>query len=305
MSGTIQWEPGDALIFARVVDDGSFTAAAGALGLPKSTVSRRVSRLEAALGLQLLRRTTRRLDLTDAGRAFYTQAVQAADALVEAEQAATAVLSEPRGLLRLTAPVELGQATYGMILAFGRAHPEVQLDLHLSNGYVDLIESGIDAALRGGQPPTGVLTGRQLTDDEAILVASPDYLATHGVPEQVGELEQHELVLFPRWVQNGSIELHTERGTVQAPARGRLTVNNLEAARIATLAGHGIALLLKRQCEADLTSGTLVRVLPDHGLPLGGLWIVYPRTRFLSARVRALADFLVDAFEAHADSPGQ
>jgi len=296
MSGTIKWEPGDALIFTRVVEDGSFTAAAAALELPKSTVSRRVSRLEGALGLQLLRRTTRRLDLTDAGRAFFTQAIQAAEALVEAEHAATAVLSEPRGRLRLTAPVELGRATFGMILEFGRAYPEVQLDLDLTNSYVDLIERGYDAALRGGQPPTGVLDGRQLTTDAAILVASPDYLASHGAPGRIGELERHELVLFPRWVQDGSIEFHTRRGSVRAPVRGRLTVNNLEAVRAAALAGHGLGLLLERLCADDLASGALVRVLPDHHLPLGGLWVVYPRTRFLSARVRALADFLVEAF---------
>ena len=289
MTGTITWEPGDALIFARVVDDGSFTAAAAALDLPKSTVSRRVSRLEAALGLQLLRRTTRRLDLTDAGRAFYTQAAQAVQVLVEAEHAASAVLSEPHGRLRITAPAELSTSVFGMVLGFGRSYPDVQLDLDLTNSYVDLIERGYDVALRGGQAPTGVLDGRLLSQDDAILVASPDYLAARGTPKRTSDLERHESILFPRWVQDSAVELQTRRRSIRVPVRGRLTVNNLEAVRVAALGGHGIGLVPERHCEGDLREGALVRVLPGHSKALGGLWVVYPRTRFLSAKVRAFA----------------
>ena len=296
MSGTISWEPGDALIFTRVVEDGSFTAAAAALDLPKSTVSRRVSRLESQLGLQLMRRTTRRLDLTDAGTAFYAQASRGVEALIEAEQAATAVLSEPRGRLRVTAPAEPGTKTFEALLDFGRAYSEVELELDLSNSFVDLIEHGYDVALRGGQAPTGVLDGRSLRSDDAVLVASPGYLEANGTPESPGDLLEHEAVLFSRWTHDSTWELTTPRGTSKVPVRGRLTVNNLEAVRTAVLRHFGIGLLPGGHCEDLLREGALVQVLPDHHRPLGGVWLVYPRTRFLSAKVRAFADFMIAAF---------
>jgi len=296
MSGTIDWEPGDALLFARVVECGSFTAAATFLELPKSTVSRRVSRLETQLGLQLLRRTTRSLNVTEAGRAFYTQAAQAVESLIEAEHAATSVLSEPHGRLRVTAPAELGTKNFGFMLEFSRAYPDIQLDLDLTNSFVDLIEQGYDVALRGGQPPKGVLTGRLVSTDDAFIVASPEYLKAKGTPKRASDLVKHECVLFPGWMQNSAWELTSQRGSTSVPMRGRITVNNLEAVRLATLKGYGLGLLPEGHCEGDLRDGSLKRVLPRFHKPLGGVWIVYPRTRFLSARVRAFADFMEEAF---------
>ena len=297
MSGTIDWEPGDALLFARVVEDGSFTAAAAALDLPKSTVSRRISRLETQLGLQLMRRTTRSLSLTDAGQAFYKQAAQAVEALIEAEHAAASVLSEPHGRLRVTAPAELGTKAFGFMLDFSRACPDVQLDLNLSNSFVDLIEQGYDAALRGGQPPKGVLTGRLLSSDDAFIVASPDYLKENGTPKRASDVAKHESILFPNWIRDSAWELSSQRGATSVPVQGRLTVNNLEAVRVAALKGYGLGLLPEGHCEDCLRDDSLKRVLPGLRRPLGGVWIVYPRTRFLSAKVRAFADFMEAAFE--------
>lgn len=296
MSGTIDWEPGDALLFARVVEDGSFTSAAAALDLPKSTVSRRISRLEARLGLQLMRRTTRSLTLTDAGRAFYAKAAHAVEALIEAEHAATSVLSEPHGRLRVTAPAELGTKAFRIMLEFSRAYPDVHLDLDLTNSFVDLIEQGYDAALRGGNPPAGVLTGQRLTSDDAIIVASPAYLKANGTPKRASDVAKHESILFPRFVENSAWELSNKRGPTSVPVRGRLTVNNLEAVREAALGGHGLALLPGGHCEDALRTGALQRVLPTLFKPFGGIWIVYPRTRFLSAKVKAFAGFMEEAF---------
>ena len=296
MSGTIEWEPGDALLFARVVEDGSFTAAANALDLPKSTVSRRISRLEEQLGMQLMRRTTRSLTLTDAGRAFYAQAAQAVEALIEAEQAATSVLSEPSGRLRVTAPAELGTKMFGFMLEFSRSCPDVQLDLDLTNSFVDLIERGYDVALRGGRAPEGVLTGRLLNTDDAFIVASPDYLRANGTPKRATDLSKHECILFPGWVDDSAWELEGSRGKQKVPICGKLTVNNLEAVRAGALRGYGIGLLPEGHCEEDLRDGSLKRVLPGLCKPLGGVWVVYPRTRFLSAKVRAFADFMEEAF---------
>jgi DNA-binding transcriptional LysR family regulator len=300
VSGTIGWEPGDALVFAQVVAEGSFTAAARALELPKSTVSRRVSRLEEALGVQLLRRTTRKLSLTDAGRAFHTCAQRAVEALESAERAATALLDEPRGRLRVTAPVELGTRTFGVVLGFCEAHPQVQLELELSNRFVNLVEEGFDVALRGGRPPEGALTGRSLGAVEIHLVASPAYLARRGAPKRTRDLEAHDAVVFPSWVHGGAWVLQGPRGEVRAAPRGRLTVNNLEAARLAARAGLGIALLPDSYCTDDVAGGSLVRVLPRLHMRTEGLWVVYSRTRFPSAKVRAFVDHVVaelgDAF---------
>jgi DNA-binding transcriptional LysR family regulator len=296
MSGTIEWEPGDALVFAQVVDEGSFTAAARVLKLPKSTVSRRVSRLEAALGIQLLRRTTRQLNLTDAGRAFYEQAARAAEALVAAEQAATSVLDEPRGRLRVTAPVELGTRTFSVVLAFSQAHPALHVEIDLNNHYVDLIEQGYDVALRGGKPPTGSLTGRPLVGGNVHIIASPAYLKKRGIPKRPQDVVKHDCILFPGWVTGGGWNLTNQRGRVHVPVQGRLTINNLEGVRRAALSGCGLAMLPEGHCEADIKRGKLVRVLPNLHRTAGGLYVVYPRTRFLSAKVRAFADFLQLAY---------
>jgi DNA-binding transcriptional LysR family regulator len=292
MSATIHWEPGDALVFTQVVDEGSFTAAARTLDLPKSTVSRRVSRLEDHLGVQLLRRTTRRLSLTDAGRAFHTCAVQAGEALVSAERAATSLLDEPRGRLRVTGPVELGTRTFDVLLGFTETYPEVQLELELTNRYVNLVEEGYDVAIRGGRKPEGSLTGRSLGASEIVLVASPDYLKRHGVPRRAKALSKHACVLFPSWVSNGSWTLTGPRGKTTIPVSGRLTVNNLEAVRLAALNGLGIALLTERHCDGDLRAGRLERVLPSLCMRTAGLWLVYSRTRFVTAKVRAFVDYM-------------
>lgn len=291
MSRTIEWNPEDALILLQVVDEESFTAAARALDLPKSTVSRRVSRLEEQLGVQLLRRTTRRLSLTDAGHAFYSRAVEALEALAAAECAATETLDEPRGRLRVTAPAELGTRTFAVMLRFSRAYPQVHLELDLTNRYVNLVEEGYDVALRGGRAPEGALTGRSLGMGEVQVVASPGYLEARGAPRRTRDVVTHDCILFPRWVTSGAWTLSGPRGDVRVPVSGRLTITNLEAVRYAALDGHGLTLLPLSHCQADLSAGTLRRVLPSYAIHGAGLWIVYSRTRFLSAKVRAFIDY--------------
>lgn len=291
MSRTIEWNPEDALIFTQVVDEQSFTAAARALDLPKSTVSRRVSRLEEQLGVQLMRRTTRRLSLTDAGQAFYTCAVTALEALAAAECAATETLDEPRGRLRVTAPAELGTRSFGVMLGFSKAYPQVHLELDLTNRYVNLIEEGYDIAIRGGRAPEGALTGRSLGPTEIQVVASPAYLKERGTPRRTRDVVKHDCILFPNWVSNGAWTLTGSRGEVRVPVSGRLTITNLEAVRYAAVQGHGLTILPLSHCQADLSAGRLQRVLPGYSSHGAGLWVVYSRTRFLSAKIRAFVDY--------------
>ncbi|MCL4134894.1 UNVERIFIED_CONTAM: hypothetical protein GTU68_001313 [Idotea baltica] len=268
--------------------------------MPKSTVSRRVSRLEEQLGLQLLRRTTRKLNLTDAGRAFYEQAARAAEAFHAAEQAATSVLDEPRGRLRVTAPAELGTRTFGILLEFSKAHPSLHLDIDLNNKYVDLVEQGYDVALRGGKPPTGSLAGRLLVGGDIGIMASPKYLKRRGTPKRSRDVAQHDCILFPGWVSGGTWSLEGSRGNVQIPVNGRLTINNLDGVRRAALAGCGLALIPEGHCDAEVQRGDLVRVLPGLKRAAGGLYVVYPRTRFMRAKVRVFVDYLHQAFASKA-----
>jgi DNA-binding transcriptional LysR family regulator len=293
MSRTIDWDPKDALIFTQVVDEGSFTAAARTLGLPKSTVSRRVSQLEEQLGVQLLRRTTRRLNMTDAGLAFHSRATQALEALLAAEHAATSMLDEPRGRLRVTAPAELGTRTFEAMLGFKEVCPKVHLDLDLTNRYVNVVEEGYDVALRGGRPPEGSLTGRSLGPSEIWVVASPSYLERRGTPRRAADVAKHDCILFPSWVRNSAWTLTGARGKTVVPVSGRLTINNLEAVRLAALRGFGLALLPRGHCESDEREGTLARVLPRLGMGSSGIWIVYSRARFLSSKVRAFVDYML------------
>ncbi len=296
MSRTIDWSAEDALIFTQVVEAESFTGAARILDLPKSTVSRRVSRLEEKLGVQLLRRTTRQLNMTDAGRAFYARAAEAAEALVAAECAATSMLDEPRGRLRITAPVELGTRMFGALLGFSQAYPQVHLDLDLTNRFVNLVEEGYDVALRGGRAPEGALTGRPLSVGDVQLVASPSYLARRGTPRRTRDLAKHDCILFPNWTRSSAWTLSGARGMTTVQVQGRLTINNLDAVRLATLEGLGLSLLPEAHCAADVREGRLKRVLPGYCMTGTGLWIVYSRTRFLSAKVRAFADALESEF---------
>lgn len=292
MSGTIQWSSEDALILARVVDCGSFTGAARALDLPKSTVSRRVSRLEEHLGVQLLVRTTRRLDLTEVGHAFYLCARRAVEALEDADRVASSMLDVPCGPLRVTAPVELSTRVFRSFLEFSRAYPEVQLNLDLTNRYVNLVEEGFDVAIRGGDRPEGALSGRLVGEREIGIYASPTYLNATGRPQRIQELEDRDCVLFSSWSSQSQWKLRGPQGDRATSVRGRLTLNNLEAVRLAALEGLGLALLFADSCEEDLRENRLERVLPKYGRFGGQLWATYPRTRFLSPKVRAFVEFL-------------
>lgn len=296
MSGTIEWDPGDALVFTQVVEEGSFTSAARALRMPKSTVSRRVSRLESHLGVQLLRRTTRRLSLTDAGQAFFAEASRGAEAFLAAEQAVSTNADQLRGRLRVTAPPELGNRNFEILMDFARANPEVHLELNLSSRYIDLVEHGFDVALRGGKPPRGSLAGKRIVNDELILVASPEYLEQHGTPTRARQISDHECILFPNLIQGSAWRLNGPKGAVRIPIQGQLTINHLGGIRLAALQGRGLALLPSGHCQADLHAGTLLRVLPRLSQETGGLWLVYPRTPFMPAKVRAFVDFVQAAY---------
>ncbi|WP_407296558.1 LysR family transcriptional regulator [Stutzerimonas zhaodongensis] len=281
----------DALIFTRVVECHSFTQAAASLGMQKSTVSRRVVQLEERLGVRLIHRTTRRLRLTEVGQAYYERCRQIMLDFAEAEQTVMQLQQAPTGLLRITAPIEVGQWILGRVLGeFMRLYPDINAEVELASRYVDPVEEGVDIAISVGQPQDSTLIARKLFETHRRFCASPGYLAQHGVPRSVEDLVCHRAITLSRdpvryWPiveQNIS-------------CRRVLTCNNITFAREAALAGVGIAALPAMITAQEVRDGQLVEVLPDVDLPTGGIYATYPSRRFQAMKVRAFLDFLVQS----------
>ena len=279
------------LIFVEVVKAGSFTGAARALKLPKTTVSRKVAALEAALGIRLLNRTTRSLSLTDAGRRY--EAV-CRDAVASIEAASRDVAGEqevPTGTVRISAPVDdhfLAEA----VPEFLARHHGVAVEVVLTDEHLDLIAERIDIALRGGRLADSSLVARRLASGPIFVCASPDYLAAAGRPAHPDDLRHHSCIVHGRSVDGGSWVLEGPDGTVHAQLASRLAVNSMMFAVRAAAAGQGLALIPESIAAGEIAKGRLERVLLDWRAPTGGLFLVYPSNRHQPAAVRALAYFI-------------
>jgi DNA-binding transcriptional LysR family regulator len=281
-------------VFVRVVDSGSFTAAAAALGLPKSSVSRSVARLEQELGVRLLQRTTRTLHLTDAGHAYYDRVSRALGGLEEAQAAVSDMQATPRGLVRVTAPIDLGVSMIsGLVARFVRQHPEIHVELVLTGRFLNLVDEGIDLAVRAGKLDDSSLVARKVGTLEARLLASPAYLKRRGAPRTVADLARQDCVLFRGRRGEASWELAGPKGIERVDVSGTVSADDLAFVRQLLLAGVGIGLVPWTTCAEDIDRGRLVRVLPEYASPGGPLHIVYPSTRYVPQRVVLLRDFLV------------
>jgi DNA-binding transcriptional LysR family regulator len=285
--------------FVRVVEAQSFTAAANALGVPKSTVSRRVSALEAALGVRLLRRTTRKLSLTEAGSAYYDRSSRALAAMLEASVAASDADAEPKGVVRLTAPVDLGAEILADLLTqFSKEYPLIHMDLVLTGRRVDLVEEGFDLALRAGRLDDSSLIARRVGMSEARLFASPTYIERAGMPRKLADLTKHAFIMFRG--RHGELDLQLEgpKGPERVTVTGPINVDDFSFVRRAVLSGLGIGLLPSMYCRAEVASKTLHHVLPKYTWRSAGLHIVYPSGRYVPQRVAVLRDFLLKALLA-------
>ncbi len=291
----------DILIFTKVVEAGSFTAAARGLGLPNSTVSRRVARLEDHLGIRLLQRTTRRLSLTDAGRLYYDRGTQVFAGLEEAEHILAETRSTPKGRVRVTAPVE-HTLVMRLVRPFLEMYPGVHLDLELTNRYVNLVEEGYDVAIHAGSLADSSLVASKLMDSPFRLVASPAYLELRGEPGRIQELSDHDCIVFGGTSIHASWSFSVGRKTVKVPIRGRVAVNHLQAAREAALAGLGIAMLPAMVCGEDIRSRRLRAVLAGSAPPAVPVWILYPGGRYLAPAARAFVEFVKARFREIAET---
>ncbi|MCK2126355.1 LysR family transcriptional regulator [Thauera aromatica] len=293
-----QIDPNDLLIFARVVDDGSFTAAAERLGLPKSTVSRRLSQFEERLGERLLLRTTRRLNLTEFGRALLEHARQ-----VGAEVEAVAALAEsrqvqPSGRLRVSMPSDFANLLLtDMLAAFSALHPAVTLELDLSPRRVDLLGENFDIAIRlGDLPDDTLLAARRLAEFSWGLYAARSYLAENGTPERPEDLHRHRaLHLQARTGEPaGWTLLHADERWEGVPP-GSITANSPELLIRFARAGAGIAAVPDYFAEPYVRRGELQRVMPAWSLPSITAWAVFPGRKLMPTKTRAFLDMLLAA----------
>ena len=278
-------------VFAQVVQAGSFTAAARALRMPKSTVSRKVLELEQRLGARLLQRTTRKLSLTDVGRTYFGYAARAVAELEEAERAVRDLESAPRGLLRVTAPVNFGFLG-PLVAAYLLRHPDVQIELMCTDRVVDMVEERVDVGIRVGPLADSSLVTRSLGSARRVLVASRSYLKKKGRPALPEELNKHDCLQFGANTGRTSYVLSTDARTVELSVPARLIVNDMDILHTAALNGLGIALLPMFRCVEDLRARRLERLLADWNAPAISIAAVYPTTRHLSPKVKTFVDHL-------------
>ncbi|MFC4728414.1 LysR family transcriptional regulator [Coralloluteibacterium thermophilus] len=294
----------DTLIFVKVVEQGSFIAAARALGLPKTTVSRKVQELETRLGAQLLHRTTRRLGLTEAGAVYHEHCQRIALELDEAESAVAQLQAGPRGWLRFTAPYSIGISWITPLLGeFHAEHPELRVEMILGNDSLDLITDEIDVALRLGELPDSSLVARKLATLRTQVFASPHYIERHGEPLHPDDLLQHRTMALAKNRHNGRFAWTLSDGTETRdfPIQPIMVTNDPAGLKGALLCGEGLVLGTDISARPLVEQGLVQRVLAGWVGPTYDLSVVFPRGRTLSPKVRAFVDFLVDRFACDVD----
>jgi DNA-binding transcriptional LysR family regulator len=288
----------DLRLFLRVVETNSFTAAAEMLGIQKSTISRRIGQLEDDMGVRLLQRTTRKLKLTDEGQELFERCRPLVDELEQLPDFLAARHAEPQGRLRITMPPELAQfLTNELITEFMHTHPRIQLELELSTRVVNLIEEGIDLALRVGPLNDSTLVARKAASVGSGLYATPAYLKTHGTPETPDDLLQHHCLGRLSTNLQWSFDNWQEGAPIPIPAR--MKANSLAFIKEMALQGLGIARIPRLFCNKEVEQGLLIPVLEPYHLPDTELHVIYPSRRHLNPKVRLFIDHLLTRLREH------
>ena len=283
--------------FLRVVEAGSFTGAAKALGVPTSTVSRQIAQLEEALGMRLLQRTSRHVQLTDAGVAYHERVAPALSSLDEASMEIRDLQETPSGLVRITAPSDLSVDYLALPLAeFARLHPKIQVELVLTGRTIDLVAEGFDMAIRAGEIRDGSLIARKLGESNLVLAASSGYLERRGEPVTLADLASHDCIGFRANRGRVTWTLQGPEGVVAVDVQCQVSADDFSFVRALLLADAGVAFAPRSLVMTGIRQGTLRRVLPGYGVQLpGGLYLVYPSAKHLPRRVALLRDHLLRA----------
>ncbi|MDN0089161.1 LysR family transcriptional regulator [Yersinia nurmii] len=296
----------DLILFALIVDCGSFSKAAEAAGITSSVVSKRIGRLEKSLGARLLYRTTRSLRLTENGQVLYRHAREISTKVQDALYAVSEKSDELTGVIRMSVPTISGELLLSECVAeFCSQHPNLKIEMRLENRFVDLVNEGIDLAIRTGTMPDSSLIARPILDSHWIIVCSPGYLELHPEPHSAKELLNHNCLTYTyqesgtaNWLmkQPGSSEIY------EMQVDGNLSVNNARAIRKAVISGHGIAMVprcMVPRCMVyeDIQDGKLVEILAGHCGKVLGVYAVYPYTRNLPLKTRLLIEHIITSYK--------
>lgn len=281
-------------VFIKVVEMGSFSQAARQLGMPNSTVSAKVSDLETRLGISLMKRTTRKLFVTEEGRRFYERCTRGLEEIKAAEEELISGKKEPQGLLRLTAPVDLGGALLPEVLCdFKKKYPKVVVELFLSDRVVDLVSEGFDLAIRAGELKDSSFFAKKLGTVYFAPFASPSYLRKAGAPEGPKDLQHHSCLQF---TPLGSVEwkMIGPKGSVSVPVTRQMIINDLNTLKALTINGSGVAFLPTYLCLAEISNKKLVRLLPEWRSGTGSVHFVYGGQKQTPPKVSAFIEVAGD-----------
>ena len=285
-------------VFVAAVDEGSFAAAARRFGLSAAMAGKYVSAMEAQLNARLLQRTTRRLSLTDVGQAYYERCKRILEAYDEANREASDTQGAARGVLRVAAPVTFGAMHLGDVLArYMDECPQVNVEVSLSDRYVDLLEAGVDVAIRIGRLPDSALIARRLAPCRMVICASPDYIRRNGLPRTPDDLRRAPRLAFSEAVSAGDwtlIDSQQRAHLIEGPCR--LAANNMQMLLAAALAGAGIVYGPTFVFGEHIARGKLIELLPEYHASELTIQAVYPSTRHMPLKVRHLLDYLTNAF---------
>ncbi|MGP0090985.1 MAG: LysR substrate-binding domain-containing protein [Xanthobacteraceae bacterium] len=277
----------------EIVNSGSFTGAAKRLKVSPGAITGHINSLEARLGVQLLSRTTRKVNLTDAGRTFYERSAQILAEVEEAESTVSALQVTPRGTLRLNTSVALARLVAPLITEYVKLYPDVAFDLVMTDRMGDLVDEGFDLALRAEPLPDSSLVVRRIGLGRSVLCASPAYLAEQGVPSTPADLDRHNCLLPLTSSPDRGWRFIGADGEHEIRASGNFRTNSVEALRMAALSGQGIAQLPAVIIADDLRAGNLVQLLPEYRTSEAVIQAIYPSSRLLPAKTRTFIDFLV------------
>jgi len=283
--------------FIAVVDNKGFSPAAQALGISKSAISKRITQLEAYLGVRLLHRTTRKISLTEAGSRYYEYAAKASLEAQNAEDAVSQLQGEPQGKLKINAPMSFGLIHMaGLIPEFLLRYPKISIDLVMDDKAVDLVEHGFDVAIRNGELADSSLIARRLAPIHSIVCASPAYLANHGRPSSPNELSAHNCLMYSYSSNKDQWQFNKKEEQVCIHVEGNYRVNNSEALMQAVMKGLGIGRLPSFVAGDALRDGSLINLFPEYRMPAKKVYAIYPERHYLPAKVRAFLDFSIEYF---------
>ncbi|MGF1756549.1 LysR family transcriptional regulator [Photobacterium sagamiensis] len=293
----------DFLVFYHLIEQGSFSKAAEQIGLTKSVVSKRITRLEEDLGVQLIYRTTRKLTLTEAGEVFFGHAREVYHSVQNAEDAMSGLGERLSGAIRLTVPTISGELILPQAIAeFSAKYPDIHIDMELDNRFVDIVEEGFDLAIRTGALPDSSFIARRLVDVHWVICGAPAYFAKHKAPQNSADLVHHNCLAYS-YQETGATEwlFKGKSGPCTVKVKGNFSTNNASALRKAALFGQGLVYVPKVLVAEDLQAGTLVEVLQHQVAKCLGIYAVYPYTRHQPAKVKLFIEHLYQCYQRHED----